>query len=118
MLNAKLGKWFFWLFVIGFNGTFLVQHVLGILGMPRRVYTYPDLPWYFILNLISSASAFLMGAAVMLLIYIIYKSLKSGVAAGNDPWDGFTLEWMTTSPPGLQNFDKVPVVHSIGLCGI
>ena len=113
MLDEKLGKWFFWLFVAGFNLTFLVQHVLGIIGMPRRVYTYPDLPWYFILNLISSAGAFLMGGSAMLLVYIVIKSLKNGADAGPDPWDGFTLEWLTLSPPALKNFDEVPVVNGI-----
>lgn len=111
MLDEKLGKWFFWLFVIGFNGTFLIQHWLGMLGMARRVYTYPDLPGYTFFNFISSASSFLMGAAGLLLVYMIYKSLKSGEVAENDPWDGFTLEWYTSSPPNLKNFDTVPVVH-------
>ena len=111
LLNEKLGKWFFWLFTIGFNATFLVQHLLGILGMPRRVFTYPDLPWYGTLNLISSFGALLMGVSILVLIYMIYKSLKSGKDAGKDPWDGFTLEWLTTSPPQLKNFDDVPVVN-------
>jgi cytochrome c oxidase subunit 1/cytochrome c oxidase subunit I+III len=111
LLDEKLGKWFFWLFTIGFNATFLVQHLLGILGMPRRVFTYPDLPWYGTLNLISSFGALLMGVSILVLIYMIYKSLKSGKDAGKDPWDGFTLEWLTTSPPQLKNFDDVPVVN-------
>lgn len=111
MLDEKLGRWFFWLFVIGFNATFLVQHLLGILGMPRRVFTYPDLPWYGVLNLVSTIGAFIMGASVLLLLYIVYKSMKSGKDAGKDPWDGVTLEWLTTSPPQLKNFDEVPVVH-------
>jgi cytochrome c oxidase subunit I len=110
-LDEKMGKWFFWLFVIGFNATFLVQHVLGLIGMPRRVYTYPDLPWYGALNMISTIGAFLMGISILQLGYMIFKSLKSGKKAGNDPWDGFTLEWTTTSPPNLKNFDEVPVVH-------
>ena len=109
-LDEKMGKWFFWLFVIGFNGTFLVQHVLGLIGMPRRVFTYPDLPWYGALNMISTIGAFIMGISVLFLGYMIIKSLKSGKKAGNDPWDGFTLEWSTTSPPSLKNFDEVPVV--------
>jgi cytochrome c oxidase subunit I len=111
MLDEKMGKWFFWLFVIGFNGTFLVQHILGIKGMPRRVFTYPDLPWYGVLNFISTIGAFIMGASVLLLVYTVYKSIKSGKAAGNDPWNGFTLEWLTTSPPLLKNFDEVPEVQ-------
>src|SRR5665213_187832 len=111
LINEKLGKWFFWLFVIGFNLTFLVQHALGAMGMTRRVYTYPDLPWYGTLNMISTIGAFLMGISILQLGYMIIKSLKSGKKAGNDPWDGFTLEWATTSPPNLKNFDEVPVVH-------
>jgi cytochrome c oxidase subunit 1/cytochrome c oxidase subunit I+III len=111
MLDEKLGRWFFWLFVIGFNATFLVQHLLGILGMPRRVFTYPDLPWYGVLNMISTIGAFMMGGSVLLLLYMVFKSIRSGKDAGKDPWDGVTLEWLTTSPPQLKNFDEVPVVH-------
>jgi cytochrome c oxidase subunit 1/cytochrome c oxidase subunit I+III len=111
MLDEKLGRWFFWLFVIGFNATFLVQHLLGILGMPRRVFTYPDLPWYGVLNMISTFGAFMMGGSVLLLLYMVFKSIRSGKDAGKDPWDGVTLEWLTTSPPQLKNFDEVPVVH-------
>ena len=110
-LDEKIGRWFLWLFVIGFNATFLVQHVFGLIGMPRRVYTYPDLPWYEALNMISTIGAFLMGISILQLGYMIFKSLKSGKKAGNDPWDAFTLEWATTSPPSLKNFDEAPVVH-------
>jgi len=111
MLDEKLGRWFFWLFIIGFNATFLVQHLLGILGMPRRVFTYPDLPWYGVLNMISTFGAFIMGGSVLLLLYMVFKSIRSGKDAGKDPWDGVTLEWLTTSPPQLKNFDEVPVVQ-------
>jgi heme/copper-type cytochrome/quinol oxidase subunit 1 len=113
MLSEKTGKLFFWLFVIGFNLTFLVQHFLGILGMPRRVYTYPDLPLYGTLNFISTCGAFLMALAMLVLIYSIVKALKKGTMAGNDPWDAFTLEWATTSPPPLKNFNVLPVVNDI-----
>ena len=113
MLDEKWGKWFFWLFVIGFNLTFLVQHVLGILGMPRRVFTYPDLPLYGILNFISTVGAFVMGIAMLILLYLVVKSIKSGRDAGDDPWDAFTLEWATTSPPSLKNFEDVQVVSGI-----
>ena len=111
-LDEKMGRWFFWLFVIGFNGTFLVQHVLGMIGMPRRVFTYPDLPWYGTLNMISTISAFIMGLSVLFLGYIIVKSRKSGKRAGDNPWDASTLEWAASSPPSLKNFDEVPVVNS------
>jgi heme/copper-type cytochrome/quinol oxidase subunit 1 len=111
MLEEKLGRWFFWLFVIGFNLTFLVQHALGMLGMPRRVYTYPALPGYAILNFISTTGAFLMGASVLLLVYIIRNALKKGRPAGADPWDAYTLEWATSSPPALKNFDMLPAVN-------
>ena len=113
MLSKRLSNWFFWLFVLGFNGTFLLQHVLGVIGMPRRVYTYPDLPGYGPLNLLSSIGGFMMGVAVLLLVYMIIKALRSGPAAGADPWDAYTLEWTTTSPPTLQNFDRVIPVHSV-----
>ena len=74
MLDEKKGKWFFWLFVIGFNATFFVQHILGILGMTRRVYTYPDLKWYGLLNGISSLGAMLMGLSVILVgVYHFYR---------------------------------------------
>jgi len=110
--DLRLSKWFFWLFVAGFNITFLVQHALGAMGMPRRVYTYPDLPGWGILNLISTIGAFLMAAAVGLLVYILIKALKKGVIATDDPWDANTLEWTTTSPPGLKNFDRIIPVKS------
>ena len=77
------------------------------MGMPRRVYTYPNLPGWGILNLISTIGAFLMAGAVGLLVFILVKALKKGALASSDPWDANTLEWTTTSPPGLKNFDRV-----------
>lgn len=81
MLNERLSRWFFWLFVTGFNLTFLVQHALGAMGMPRRVYTYPDLPGWRTLNIISGIGAFLMGFSILLLVYIIVKAVKRGAPA-------------------------------------
>jgi cytochrome c oxidase subunit 1 len=112
MLDEKLCKWFFWLFVLGFNTTFLVQHALGAMGMARRVYTYPDLPGWGILNLISTVGGFTMAIATGLLVFIIIKALKTGKKATRDPWDANTLEWTTSSPPELKNFDKVIPVKS------
>jgi cytochrome c oxidase subunit I len=111
-LNERLGKWFFWMFVIGFNLTFFLQHFLGLMGMPRRVYTYQDIPYYTLLNLLSSAGAYLMGGAVMVLLYNVYKTVKCPAAENSDPWNAFTLEWYADSPPGEKNFVDVPVVGS------
>lgn len=112
VLDDSLSRWFFWLFVIGFNLTFLVQHLLGAMGMARRIYTYPDLPGWGILNLISSLGGFIMGGAVCLLVYILIKAVRSGEKAPADPWDANTLEWTTSSPPALKNFENVIPVKS------
>ncbi len=112
MLDERLGKWQFWLWVIGFNTTFGIQHVLGIMGMPRRVYTYADNPGWALLNGISSAGAIFMAAGTLVMVWNIIKSLLRGEIAGNNPWGAFTLEWATSSPPPVENFDKVPEIKS------
>ena len=112
-LSEKLGKWQVWTFVTGFNMTFLVQHILGILGMPRRVYTFFDLPYWTSLNLISSAGAVLMFSAVGIFLWNIYKTLKQkNEMVEYNPWNAWTLEWATTSPPNLKNFEDLPPIHS------
>jgi cytochrome c oxidase subunit 1/cytochrome c oxidase subunit I+III len=110
-LSESIGKANFWLMVVGFNLTFFVQHFLGILGMPRRVYTYPDLPYWGALNMTSTVGAVLMGIASLLLVVNVLVSLKRGEPAGDNPWDGWSLEWATTSPPPHDNFDLVPPVR-------
>lgn len=112
MLSEKMGKWFFWLFVIGFNLTFFLQHFLGMMGMARRVYTYAEIPGYTILNLLSSAGAYLMAAAALVLFYNIYMTLKQPPLQNKDPWNAFTLEWYADAPPKKKNFVDVPVVNS------
>jgi len=112
LLCEKLGRWHFWLFVIGFETTFIPMHFLGILGMPRRIYTYaPDRGWDF-WNLISSLGVIAQAAAIALFIWNVVDSIRSGEKAGDDPWDGWTLEWATSSPPPEYNFEKLPVVRS------
>ena len=111
LLNERLGRWHFWLFLAGFNLTFMPQHFLGIMGMPRRVYTYPDLPYFGILNLLSTCGAFLMTIAMFIFIYNIYKSLRNPASAPNNPWNAWTLEWDTSSPPALKNFDTLNKVE-------
>jgi cytochrome c oxidase subunit 1/cytochrome c oxidase subunit I+III len=113
MLDVRLGKAHFWLFFIGFQLTFMIQHILGILGMPRRVYTYPmDLPWYGSLNFLSTSGAFLMGLGMLAFLWNLYRSLKHGELAGKDPWGGTTLEWWTDSPPPPKNFETLSEIRS------
>jgi cytochrome c oxidase subunit I+III len=111
LLSERLGRWNFWLMVVGFNLTFFVQHFLGILGMPRRVFTYPDLPYWGALNLASTVGAFIMGLGSLVLAANIVHSLRRGKPAGDNPWDAWTLEWATTSPPPHDNFQEVPPIH-------
>ena len=112
-LSEKLGKWHLWLFVLGFNFTFLIQHLLGILGMPRRIYTYPgSLEYWEPLNLISSIGAIFMFVGIGVFLWNIYVSLKKPRKALDNPWEAWTLEWATTSPPQLKNFEELPPVHS------
>jgi cytochrome c oxidase subunit 1/cytochrome c oxidase subunit I+III len=110
-LDERLGKANFWLMVLGFNMTFFVQHFLGILGMPRRVFTYPDLPYWGALNMVSTVGACFMGLASLVLVANIVLSLRRGKVAGDNPWDAWTLEWATTSPPPHDNFAEVPPIH-------
>jgi cytochrome c oxidase subunit 1 len=112
LLSERMGRWHFWLFVIGFNVTFLPMHWLGMIGMPRRIYTYPaDRGWEF-WNLVASLGVLFQAAAIVVFLANIVMSLRRGAPAGDDPWDAWTLEWATTSPPPTYNFDVVPVVSS------
>jgi cytochrome c oxidase subunit 1/cytochrome c oxidase subunit I+III len=112
LLSEKWGRWHFWLTFIGFNLTFMIQHVLGLMGMPRRVFTYPDLPWWGLFNLISTVGAFLLAVSVLVFMWNIFISLRKGKMAGNDPWDAWTLEWATSSPPPVHNFKQLPLIRS------
>jgi len=111
MLDERWGKVHFWLTFIGFNMTFMIQHVLGMLGMPRRVFTYPPLPGWEAMNMISTIGAFVLGFAVLILMINVAISLRSGKIAGDNPWDAWTLEWATTSPPPHENFTRVPPIR-------
>ncbi len=112
LLNEKLGRWNFWMVVIGFNMTFFVQHFLGLMGMPRRVYTYPDLPGWGALNLVSTFGAVILGLGALVFCANLIASLGFGARAGNDPWDAWTLEWAAASPPPVENFERIPPVRS------
>ncbi len=112
MLSEHLGKWTFWLMVIGFNLTFITQHFLGLAGMPRRVFTYPDLPGWGWMNMVSTIGALFMTAASLLFVWNLLVSLLNGRRASNNPWNGWTLEWATTSPPPHENFRALPPIES------
>jgi cytochrome c oxidase subunit I len=113
LLSERIGKWHFWLTFLGFNLTFFPMHFLGLMGMPRRVYTYPDLPWWGFWNTVVSVGAFLLGFSVLVLLWNVGLSLRRGEPAGDNPWEAWTLEWSTTSPPPPDNFAAIPVVGDV-----
>src|SRR3984893_13365432 len=112
MMSESLGRWTFWLWVIGFNMTFIIQHVLGLYGMPRRIFTYPDIPGWGWMNMVSTIGVFFMGAGSLVLVWNIAQSFFRGRVAGDNPWNAWTLEWATTSPPPHENFVALPPIHS------
>jgi cytochrome c oxidase subunit 1 len=111
-LNETLGKLHFWLFVIGFHLTFDSMHVPGVLGMPRRIYTYEPGRGWEIWNLIETIGVFVQGIATVIFVANLVVSYFNGQIAGNDPWDAWTLEWSVSSPPPPYNFASIPRVAS------
>jgi cytochrome c oxidase subunit I len=114
MLNEFMGKISFWLFFIGFHLTFFIQHFLGLMGMPRRIWKFLPGQGFETGNLVSSIGAAFMGVAVILLLINIIMTQVKGVKVGNDPWgDGRTLEWAIPSPPPFYNFKQTPLVRGL-----
>jgi cytochrome c oxidase subunit 1 len=112
LLSERLGRWHFWLTFVGLNLAFFPMHASGLLGMPRRVYTYAAQPGWPELNLTSTVGAGLLGVAVLVFLWNLGWSLRAGPPAGADPWDAWTLEWATPSPPPPYNFAALPPIRS------
>ncbi|MCL8207451.1 MAG: cytochrome c oxidase subunit I [Actinomycetia bacterium] len=111
LLDERLGKWSFWLVFLGFNTTFFPMHFLGMLGMPRRIFTYGAGLGFTLWNQVATAGVFVMAAGVVLLLVNLAVSYRRGALAGADPWDGRTLEWAVSSPPPPYNFARLPLVR-------
>ena len=112
MMDESLGTWTFWTMFIGANLVFFPMHIVGLLGMPRRVYTYPGGLGWQMYNLIETAGAFLFAAGFALFIYNVWRSRTRGRVAGPNPWNAGTLEWSVSSPPPPYNFATIPIVGS------
>ncbi|HLC42867.1 MAG TPA: cbb3-type cytochrome c oxidase subunit I, partial [Methylomirabilota bacterium] len=111
LLDERLGRWNFWLFMIGFNVTFFPMHFLGVMGMPRRIYTYaPNLNWE-LWNRVSTVGVVVLTLSILAFLLNSVQSLRRGAVATADPWDGRTLEWSVPSPPPVYNFAEIPVVR-------
>ncbi len=112
MYSERLARWQFWLLLAGFILTFGPMHVSGMLGMPRRVYTFQADRGWELWNILSSVGAFIQAPSYLAFVWNMVASLKYGAPAGDDPWDAWTLEWATTSPPPAYNFESIPSVRS------
>jgi cytochrome c oxidase subunit 1 len=111
MLDERLGRWHFWLFLVGFNMTFFTMHFLGLRGMPRRIYTYsPDMRWSS-LNLVATSGVMFMTAGLLVFLWNFFRSMKLGEICGDNPWKAGSLEWGTASPPPVYNFEYLPTVN-------
>ena len=112
MLSERLARWQFWLLYIGFILTFGPMHISGMLGMPRRIYTYDADRGWALLNQLTTLGAIIQASSFVIVLFNVFASLRNGRPAGDDPWDAWTLEWSTTSPPPAYNFAEIPTVHS------
>jgi cytochrome c oxidase subunit 1/cytochrome c oxidase subunit I+III len=112
LMDERLGRWNFWTMFIGFNLGFFPMHISGLMGMPRRVYTYPAALGWDTLNLITTVGAFLFALGIGIFLVNVFISRRGGKPAGANPWDAPTLEWSVPSPPPPYNFAVIPIVAS------
>ena len=111
LLNEKVGQVHFWLTMIGFNLAFFPMHFLGLDGMPRRNYTFQEGMGWDLWNMVATIGSFILGFAMLVFVHNFFRSIRKGESAGDDPWDGRTLEWSIPSPPPEYNFAVIPTVH-------
>jgi len=112
LYSETLGAWHFWMMIVGFNLTFFPMHILGLMGMQRRIATYPIDTGFLTWNVVETVGAFLMGISILVFVWNMLSSWRAGPVAGNDPWLGNTLEWLTSSPPPEYNFVSLPRIRS------
>ncbi|HEX5124938.1 MAG TPA: cbb3-type cytochrome c oxidase subunit I, partial [Rhodanobacteraceae bacterium] len=112
LLDERFGRWVFWVMFVGFNVAFLPMHVTGLLGMPRRVYTYQEGFGWDTLNLVTTLGAYVFAIGILMLVVAVVRGWRSGVPAGANPWGAPTLEWSVASPPPAYNFVEIPIVAS------
>ena len=112
MLSESIGKWHFWLTMIGANLTFFPMHFIGLLGMPRRIYTYDAALGLDTMNLVATLGAFTMALGTLVFVGNVLWTWRKGEAAAANPWDGAMLEWAIPSPPPVYNFSVTPTVKS------
>jgi heme/copper-type cytochrome/quinol oxidase subunit 1 len=110
MLDETLGQWSFWLIFVGLNVTFFPMQILGLLGMPRRIYTYPAITGWGNLNMLETIGAFVLAVGILVSIVNFFRSLRVGVPAGPNPWNADTMEWETESPPPVYGSERVPMI--------
>jgi cytochrome c oxidase subunit I+III len=112
MLDERLGRWNFWLLFVGVNVAFFPMHIVGLMGMPRRVYTYPAGLGWETYNLISTIGVFIIAPGIAVFVWNVVRSYRRGERAGNNPWAGDTLEWAVPSPPAEHGWSVLPIVRS------
>jgi heme/copper-type cytochrome/quinol oxidase subunit 1 len=112
-LSEGWGKLHFWLMFIGMNMVFFPMHILGLLGMPRRIYTYSEGLGWSGWNLLMTVGAFVVALSILVFMINVWVAFRSPATDEADPWDAYTLEWATSSPPPAYNFAEIPTVRSV-----
>ena len=110
LMNERLGKWSFWIMFAGFNLTFFPMQILGLLGMPRRIYTYPAVTGWGSLNMLETVGTWILTLGILVSVWNFFRSRRVGLAAGPNPWNADSMEWETASPPPVYGSETIPVV--------